>query len=104
MSSIPHDHAGHAPHDHGHDEPYLAPKATWFATFKDWATTIDHKKIGVMYLTAILFMFFLGGMAALAVRVELLTPTKTLIDAAGNTLIQGQLFGTAGATSVNDGN
>ena len=39
------------------------------------ATTIDHKKIGIMYLVAVLFMFFLGGMAAMAVRLELFTPT-----------------------------
>ncbi len=104
MSSIPHDHTGHA-HDHaGHDESYLAPKATWFATIKDWATTIDHKKIGVMYMTAILFMFFLGGMAALLVRIELWEPSKTLIDAQGIAHVEGQLFAKAGAASVNDGN
>ncbi|MDX2116903.1 MAG: cbb3-type cytochrome c oxidase subunit I [Planctomycetota bacterium] len=35
-----------------------------------------------MYLTAILFMFFLGGVAALAVRFELFTPVR--LDANGN--------------------
>ena len=36
-------------------------------------TTVDHKKIGVMPVRD-LFMFFLGGVA-LAVRMELFTPT-----------------------------
>ncbi|MBC7835220.1 MAG: cbb3-type cytochrome c oxidase subunit I [Phycisphaerales bacterium] len=56
-------------------------------TIRDWATTIDHKKIGVMYLVAILFMFFLGGMFALAIRAEMAVPTTLQ-----NGVIHGQLF------------
>ncbi|MEM1072592.1 MAG: cbb3-type cytochrome c oxidase subunit I [Planctomycetota bacterium] len=39
-------------------------------------TTVDHKKIGVMYLFSVLFMFFLGGVAALMLRIELFEPTR----------------------------
>ena len=93
---------------HGHDahphESYLAPKSTMWATIIDWATTVDHKKIGVMYLVAILFMFFLGGIAALAVRLELLQPTRTIVstlaDGTVKTEIVGQLFRAAGAANV----
>lgn len=46
-----------------------------------WLTTLDHKRIGVMYLVSILFAFLLGGVFALLVRTELLTPGKTLVDA-----------------------
>ena len=106
MASISGTHVGAHGHDHahGHDEPYLTPKNSIGATIVDWATTVDHKKIGVMYLFTILFMFFLGGMAALAVRWELLTPTRTVIDAAGHTKVVGQLFAAAGATNIADGN
>ena len=106
MASISGTHVGAHGHDHahGHDEPYLTPKNSIGATSVDWATTVDHKKIGVMYLFTILFMFFLGGMAALAVRWELLTPTRTVIDAAGHTKVVGQLFAAAGATNIADGN
>ena len=70
MASIPHhgDKVTHG-HDHGHGHEhasYLAPKGGFWSTIWDWASTVDHKKIGVMYLVAILFMFFLGGVAALA--------------------------------------
>ena len=41
---------------------------------KSWLLTIDHKRIGIMYLAAIFFFFFLGGFFALLVRLELLTP------------------------------
>ncbi|MFN7614518.1 MAG: cytochrome ubiquinol oxidase subunit I, partial [Phycisphaerae bacterium] len=60
-------------HDHAHGS-YLTPKGGFWTTVFDWATTVDHKKIGVMYLVAILFMFFLGGLAAIAVRTELFYP------------------------------
>ena len=90
------DNLGH--HDH-HEGSYLERKGGFWATIFDWATTVDHKKIGVMYLFAILFMFFLGGMAAMAVRLELLVPVT--VDATG---IHGQLFRPAEATAVGPGN
>ncbi len=46
-----------------------------------WITTLDHKRIGVMYLMCVLGAFLLGGLAALLVRAELWTPGPTLIDA-----------------------
>ncbi|MCZ6835585.1 MAG: cbb3-type cytochrome c oxidase subunit I [Planctomycetota bacterium] len=42
--------------------------------FLSWAFTLDHKRIGVMYLISVLTAFFFGGMAALAVRLELFSP------------------------------
>src|ERR1051326_3214102 len=91
-----HDHPHEAGGGHGHDESYLASKGSLWADILNWATTIDHKKIGVMYLFATLFMFFLGGMAALALRLELFYPvrqvTETLADGSTVTHIAGQLF------------
>src|SRR5688572_28629652 len=82
-------HGAHAGgHGHDHDASYLQPKGGFFAVVWDWMTTVDHKKIGVMYLVAVLFMFFLGGMAALAVRLELLAPTA--IDAVTGQVVSGQ--------------
>lgn len=39
-----------------------------------WVTTLDHKRIGVMYLIGIVIFFALGGLFALLVRTTLLTP------------------------------
>jgi cytochrome c oxidase subunit 1 len=84
-------HGGHGDGGHGHhDAPYYEPKATFWATVWDWMTTIDHKKIGMMYLVAIMFMFFLGGMAALLLRLELFAPT---VPAAAGTGVDGSMFG-----------
>jgi len=48
---------------------------------KSWLFTLDHKRIGVMYLVATLGAFLLGGIYALIVRTEHLTPGRTIIDA-----------------------
>jgi cytochrome c oxidase subunit 1 len=45
-----------------------------------WLNTRDHKRIGVMFLVTVLFMFLLGGTFALALRTELLTPNRTIMD------------------------
>src|ERR1041385_5777458 len=43
-----------------------------------WMTTVDHKRLGVMYLTGVRSALFCGGLCALLVRLSLLTPTHTL--------------------------
>ena len=90
---------GTAGHGH-HHASYLEPKGGFVVTVWDWMTTVDHKKIGVMYLFAILFMFFLGGVAAMAVRMELWEPVR--VSATGQ--ITGQLFAYSDATSIKPGN
>ena len=46
-----------------------------------WIYTLDHKRIGVMYLCGILASFLLGGIMAILVRTELLTPGPTVMTA-----------------------
>ena len=48
---------------------------------KSWIFTLDHKRIGVMYLVFVLFAFMMGGTFALLLRLELLTPGRDLVDA-----------------------
>jgi cytochrome c oxidase subunit I len=71
--------AGHlAPgHDHAHGDNYLTCSSGW----RSWLFTLDHKRIGVMYLATILFSFLLGGIFALLVRTELISPGQTIMDA-----------------------
>ncbi|MCL4221201.1 MAG: cbb3-type cytochrome c oxidase subunit I [Phycisphaerales bacterium] len=81
------------PHDvmgHGHEEgSFLDNRGLGFwGTIWDWASTVDHKKIGVMYLVAVLTMFFIGGVAGLAVRLELFEPMT--VNAANE--VEGVLF------------
>ena len=46
-----------------------------------WVYTLDHKRIGLMYLVSVLLMFGVGGIMALLVRLELFTPGKTIMTA-----------------------
>jgi cytochrome c oxidase subunit I len=46
-----------------------------------WLFTLDHKRIGLLYLGSITLFFFVGGVLALLLRTELLTPAQSIIDA-----------------------
>jgi len=46
---------------------------------KSWLFTLDHKRIGLMYLFGILGALLLGGAFALLVRIELFTPGETIV-------------------------
>ena len=45
----------------------------------DWLTTVDHKKIGIMYFLGSFFFFLVGGVLALVIRSELALPGLQLI-------------------------
>ncbi len=47
----------------------------------DWLTTVDHKKIGIMYGAAALFFLIIGGAAALLIRLQLAVPADSPEDA-----------------------
>jgi cytochrome c oxidase subunit 1 len=65
-----------APRSKGSSDNYL----THDKGVASWVFTLDHKRIGVMYLCSVLAAFALGGFFALIVRTELLTPGHTIID------------------------
>jgi len=48
---------------------------------KSWLVTLDHKRIGILYLAGIMTFFIFGGLLAMLIRLELLTPGKELVDA-----------------------
>ncbi len=48
-------------------------------TIRSWLTTVDHKRIGMMYLVAVSLAFLAGGILALLVRTELAAPGETIM-------------------------
>jgi len=46
-----------------------------------WILSTDHKRIGLMYLYMVLGMFIIGVCLGLAIRLELFTPGKTIMEA-----------------------
>ena len=49
--------------------------------WRDWVTTVDHKKIGILYGATALFFFVVGGFEALLIRLQLATPNGTVVGA-----------------------
>lgn len=48
---------------------------------KSWLLTKDHKRIALLYMASITFFFLIGGLFALVIRLELLTPRGDLVQA-----------------------
>ena len=64
------------------DQNFLITEArNPFQWFWKWFYTIDHKRIGLMYLLALMVFFFIGGVYALILRIELLSPDKIFLTA-----------------------
>src|SRR6266849_3818450 len=47
---------------------------------RSWLLTKDHKRIAILYLVSLTFFFFLGGIFAALIRLELLTPQGDLFQ------------------------
>ena len=62
----------------------------------DWLTTVDHKKIGMMYGVIALFFLIVGGIEALVIRAQLAVPENDLISAQR----YNQLFTMHGTTMI----
>ena len=53
----------------------------WGYFYKNWLSTVDHKKIGIMYIAVALLMLFRGGIDALLMRAQTAVPDNGLLDA-----------------------
>ena len=52
-----------------------------YTGWKDWLTTVDHKKIGILYLLAGGAFFGIGGIEALLIRIQLIKPMNHFVSA-----------------------
>ncbi len=57
-------------------ENFLSRKGLW-----EWFRSVDHKRIGILYLVSGLIAFVIGGILALLLRTELIAPGQTIMDA-----------------------
>jgi len=53
----------------------------WGYFYKNWLSTVDHKKIGIMYIATALLMLMRGGIDALLMRAQTAVPDNGLLDA-----------------------
>ena len=64
--------------------------------WRDWLSTVDHKKIGIMYGVAAMFFFIVGGIEALLLRTQLAFPEQGLLSPQ----LYNELFTMHGVTMV----
>jgi cytochrome c oxidase subunit I len=55
-------------------ETPVAPAAWNQGRVTSWLTTVDHKRIGILYIWASLVFFLLGGLLAMLIRTQLIQP------------------------------
>jgi cytochrome c oxidase subunit I len=49
-------------------------------TLHEWVITVDHKKLGIMYIVAGLLFLVLGGLEAVIIRIQLLLPHEQFVS------------------------
>ena len=59
--------------------PRPIPEVSRREEFYRWITTVDHKKIGILYLLTTLGFFLLGGPESLFVRIQLAVPRASVM-------------------------
>src|SRR5580693_6962773 len=64
--------------------------------FFSWVATVDHKRIGILYLLTAFFFFGVGGLEALVMRLQLARPNNRLLSPDG----YDQLFTMHGTTMI----
>ena len=58
-----------------------AQKKGFGATIWDYLTTVDHKKIAILYLIAGGLFFLIGGVEAMMIRIQLAIPDNNFVSA-----------------------
>ncbi len=68
-----------------------SPTGLW-----SWITTVDHKRIGILYGATAFLFFLMGGIEAMLIRIQLSSPNNTLIGPE----TYNQLFTMHGTTMI----
>ena len=68
--------------------------------FLSWAATLDHKRIGVMYMVGVSVSFIVAGLLALAIRLHLFLPDGMLFRGPDANNMYNQVFTLHGAIMV----
>ena len=61
--------------------PVALPVVSTTSALVSWLTTVDHKRIGILYGSTAFAFFLLGGVEALLIRLQLAVPNNTVVSA-----------------------
>ena len=67
------------------------PTGVW-----SWITTVDHKRIGILYGVSAFILFLIGGIEALVMRIQLAAPNQDIVSPE----VFNQLFTMHGTTMI----
>src|SRR6201989_12234 len=56
-------------------------ESTWLEVLHSWVVTVDHKKLGIMYVLFALLFLVVGGIEALIIRIQLFFPDNQFVSA-----------------------
>jgi cytochrome c oxidase subunit I len=76
--------------------PGLFTRPTAKTGIVSWLTTVDHKRVGLLYGMTAIFFFLVGGLEALLIRLQLAVPNNDLLTAQQ----YNQLFTMHGTTMI----
>ncbi|MEP6692753.1 MAG: cbb3-type cytochrome c oxidase subunit I, partial [Gemmatimonadaceae bacterium] len=76
--------------------PHVEPASKYEGGVWSWLSTVDHKKIGQLYLYSSIFFFLVGGIEAGLIRVQLSGPNMRFVTAE----TYNQLFTMHGTTMI----
>ena len=76
------------------NQPRVSP--SWLDHVHGWVVTVDHKRLGIMYILSGLVFFLAGGLEAAAVRVQLAVPGNDFLGP----ILYNQMFTMHGTTMV----
>jgi cytochrome c oxidase subunit I len=56
-------------------------EGTWLEVLHSWVVTVDHKKLGIMYVLYALLFLVIGGIEAIIIRIQLFFPDNHFVSA-----------------------
>ena len=57
-----------------------AVDGTWLETLHSWVITVDHKKLGILYMLYALIFLVVGGIEAMIIRIQLFFPDNHFVS------------------------
>src|SRR6516165_10653753 len=52
----------------------------WVETLHEWVTTVDHKRLGILYILYALFFLLIAGLEATIIRIQLMRPHNDFVS------------------------
>src|SRR5271167_880516 len=68
----------------------------WVDELHQWVTTVDHKRLGILYILSALLFLGIGGVEALIIRIQLMRPHNDFVSPA----VFNEMFTMHGTTMI----